>query len=101
MLHRIFEQRLAGLRATLEGTSWWPPVAGFLVALRPVWWVARAWAAVAVVSAVLGVGWGPSGLLGFLLLLAAVAIFARVKSGSSSAAKEEEPAAAQSPGGNT
>lgn len=32
-------RRLAGLRAR----AWWPPVEDFLMALRPVWWVARAW----------------------------------------------------------
>ncbi len=61
-----------GLRA-LEEQPWWPAARDFLVVLRPVWWVLRAWIAVQV----LGQYWGQRGLLaggvlGVLFLLAAV-----------------------------
>jgi len=58
---------------TLDEQSWWPAAREFLVVLRPVWWVLRAWIAVQV----LGLYWGQRGLLaggvvGMLALLAAV-----------------------------
>ncbi|MEP7763012.1 hypothetical protein [Sanguibacter sp. 25GB23B1] len=54
----------------------WPAVRDFLVSLRPVWWVARAWALFFVVASIAGIpfGLGPRGFLAFLLFVAVVVV---------------------------
>ena len=51
-VQRGWQERLDRLRAR----RWWSVVRDFLVTLRPVWWVARGWAAYEFVAAVLGRG---------------------------------------------
>ncbi|WP_421732538.1 hypothetical protein [Cellulomonas sp.] len=48
--HRLGRWTLGRLRAR----AWWAPVESFLVALRPVWWLARGWVAFSALVYVLG-----------------------------------------------
>ena len=62
-----WQQRLDRLRAR----RWWATATDFLVTLRPVWWVARGWAAYQFLGAVLGHGEArvlPITLSGLILL---------------------------------
>jgi len=62
-----WQQRLDRLRAR----RWWATASDFLVTLRPVWWVARGWAAYQFLGAVLGRGEArvlPVTLSGLILL---------------------------------
>lgn len=73
--------RFASLLADVQAQPWWPAVRDFFVALRPVWWVLRAWI---LVEAFLGIFLGHSGGLfvgdevGFLLVLAAIVVSVEV-----------------------
>jgi len=60
---------------SLRQQSFWMPVESFLVALRPVWWIARAWVGYQVLTSLAGVStmrWLPQGLMLWLLLGTAV-----------------------------
>lgn len=58
------------MAADLDAQPWWPPVRDFLVTLRPVWWVARAWIGYELLVLATGhrSGWVPRGFVQFLLL---------------------------------
>ncbi|MCW2757957.1 MAG: hypothetical protein JWO46_1703 [Nocardioidaceae bacterium] len=68
----------------LEATPWRP--AGFLEAMRPAWWVARAWLAVELLDQMFGswpYSWIPSmfGVLGILVTLAAIVVSVQIGRG--------------------
>lgn len=69
--------RLETVDARITASARWSAVRSFLVALRPLWWVARGWAVFVVLAAPVG-GYGPglrpSGFLGWLVLLALVVV---------------------------
>ena len=58
------------MAADLDAQPWWPPVRDFLVAVRPVWWFARAWIVYEVLVLATGrrSGWVPRDLVQLLLL---------------------------------
>ncbi|WP_028047351.1 hypothetical protein [Cellulomonas sp. URHE0023] len=63
--------------ATLRGQSFWPPVESFLVALRPFWWIARAWTGYQAAMYFAGattLRWLPRGVLMWVLLGTAVVL---------------------------
>ncbi len=65
---------LVRLLGHLRDEHWWPPVEGFLVALRPVWWLVRAWVGYELIVLFLGIiGWVPRSV-GPLLLLAVFSV---------------------------
>jgi hypothetical protein len=80
------QERYRDALRSLEQQPWWPSVRDFLIAIRPAWWVLRAWLAVELIMLVTvgsdvrgmmgGVGDGVirGGGPGFLLLLVAVVI---------------------------
>lgn len=58
------------MAADLDAQPWWPPVREFLVTLRPVWWLVRAWVAYQLIVLVAGrgEGWLPRDLVTVVLL---------------------------------
>lgn len=60
--------------ATLRQHAWWAPVEAFVVALRPVWWLVRAWVVYVLLVALVvgGYQWVPDSAWTWLLLGAAV-----------------------------
>jgi hypothetical protein len=74
--HPVRAVRALGLRmlVRMRGWRWWPPVEDFLVALRPLWWVARGWVVFQVLWSMGGHDLAvlPGSGTGWLLLLALV-----------------------------
>ena len=63
--------------AKLREQSFWPPVESFLVAVRPFWWIARAWIGYQAAMYVAGattLRWLPRGFLMWLLLGTAIVL---------------------------
>src|SRR5699024_10174957 len=73
--------RAAGERLLhrLRAEAWWPLVEDLAVALRPAWWVLRAWVVYQLVVAMLGVGsgWLPRHTSAWLLLGGLVVVSAQ------------------------
>lgn len=70
---RAWARVRAGLErmgSELGAQPWWPPLRDFLVSLRPVWWLARAWVVYQVIAFVLGLrqGWLPRDPVTMLVL---------------------------------
>lgn len=65
---------------TLRDTAWWPPAESFGVALRPVWWVVRAWVVFVLLARVAGLDagyltpWVPRTLASGVLLLVCLVV---------------------------
>lgn len=61
---------LARMGSELGAQPWWPPLRDFLVSLRPVWWLARAWVVYQAIAFVLGFtqGWLPRDPVTMLVL---------------------------------
>ncbi|WP_315098215.1 hypothetical protein [uncultured Cellulomonas sp.] len=68
---RLGAWALRGLRAQ----AWWVPTEGFLVALRPAWWLLRGWVVYQLVALGSGAsGWFPQNLPALLVLVGCVVL---------------------------